>query len=416
MSDTTADTEGKGRTKRGKRKAKKEGPVDAVPPGNVKPDDPDFALWVQRLWEGGDKGVSSLQVVPVYQNGQVKAGALDTIFLNSDTPRDAQKAVEISNRLVRLAQRHCDCYVRRGRQQAYSVDATNDSTGGRRDPHSFPLLLASQQKYLVKVDGSSDDEDSVLDPAQLILKRVDRLLELAYEERTTNNANTGDIITALISERQDDRAFKAWLTQEYRLLMQESSQARRDADDALNHALDRDIARKNAEFWIEVKRELFFQGKNLLPGLVDSFGGSTDDETPSEAQPRRKSREQLLIDNFFRDCKAVKIDIALFGDWEKGDGGKLVQTKPGIIKPGQFAVLMQVLSGKRPVDALDELLMDSGHENAVTLEQQKAVAKVPGMSMGIATSLMELFKMRSEARAKARATQRQEQTTTATAG
>lgn len=382
--------------------------------GSVRAVDEEFAKWIARQWRRGET-VDKIDLVEFFHRGQNQGYGNVVDWESFPTARDVnqEEAVELSNRFVGSAQLNCErvhekpmAYYARAFDRARSTDAAPVDT--------FVIKCTPRPRFAAagaSFQTTDDDPEAI---ARSGFKFVSTALQLYHRERDRDEVTKDDLIVILLKERQAEREYAITRDRMYRELMGDWVAAVRAREEALSLELDRVPQREMAKVRAEVIREAAKVGRTLLTGgfmkmfpksfpqpqpqsqpqLQQGPGNSSDGTTSPTPEPR--SQEQILIEALLRNCRAAALDIALFGDWRKDKDGKLELVAPGVFTSEQFFVLMKVLTGRESVEALDDLLMDSGKAVAITPDQIMAAQNLDGMTDEISDNLVKLMQLRMQ--------------------
>ena len=379
--------------------------------GSKDPADRGFAEWVVRQWQRGES-LQKIDVIEYFTKGTQKGfgSIVDFEMFGTSREPNLEDAIDLTNRFVGSAQVNCErVHQKEMRYYARAFDKGRSSTA---EPVStWPLHLKPKTLYVESLGGgragSGDEED--LSSQGIALRYLDSVTQTYRYDRDREDNNIGDLITMFMNERREQRQWEIEQQKMIRGIMGDWVQAIRDREAALSSELDRLPQREMTKIKAEMLRDGFRTGKNLLTGLVGSMAAPQQQAQPQQeamqAQPTggaprvvvtQMTQERMLLDNFFEDCKNAKLDVALFGEWEKDADGKAKLVKKGIFDPEQFIVLVQVHRGYLTADALDELMPDSGKPLAIKMEQLAAAQALEGMTDGIAMSLVQLVSVRNQ--------------------
>lgn len=380
--------------------------------------DTDLVEWIVALWRNGEK-VDVLDCAQVFGKRNITFGNVvhREVFSNL-VQLDAETAVSLANAFVGAAQRDCTRMIRK--PQTYYVRAYR-SAAGAEPISNYPLYVQPKITALTLRDpGASslvhsddDDEDGGGLPRadRVSLAYITKMIEAGQFDKQLFSSTFGEL---LMLSREREKQHYTWigeLMQMNKSLFVEVMTAMRDREAALSSAEDRAIDRDMRKMKMDLLKDGVRTGRNLLTGLfgermaaAKQTNGHSEGAAEGAANgngngaSKIKTEEQILLDNFFHDCEATGISIALFGDWKQPDPkSDPVQVTPGIFTKEQLFTLMKVRSGIAPGEMLDDLDPDSGKPLAVTMEQITRAQDV--MSEGTAMGLLQLFNLRKRKRA-----------------
>lgn len=365
--------------------------------GSVEPEDPALLEWLNRLWARNEPP-ERIEVWQTFgRNKAIRGEMIHHEDFRHGEKLDIEQVNRMANEIVEAAQNDCDS----ARRESWYQIAITD-----RNRKASPLIrrlgpLQPKRAYAVaKVgDENGENDEEVMDARSIDLKYVQEGLAQARWDKTRYDRVMGEMLILqdnIIKNQQNviDRFFNQQVSLFEK--MQEAEDRR----------LDRDIIREKEKFKIDLWKDGMRTAANLLPGLFKSATDANksprlevDEKQPStdsESKDYGPSQERTLVDNFLSYCDDDDISIKMFGDFEEREG-KLVQVAPGIFTVQQYAVMLGVRDGRYPVDTLDQLMPDSGHQNAIKQEQVEQAAK-SGMTNGIGLAILELLALRQQAR------------------
>jgi hypothetical protein len=371
--------------------------------GSVAPEDKDLTLWIDRLWSRGEPP-ARVEVWQVFGRNDLVRGEM--IFhedFNPKDKRDIEHNNKLANEILSACQHDCDS-KHRPKPASYQLSVVD------RNRTASPLVrrigpLQPKRSYALAIPGDPDSngDDEPLDIRSIELAQIKAGFEEVRHDKNRNDRILGDVLLLLrdnvIESRQDNRHLMGQVMDMFSRLQ--------EADD---RRLEREIRLEKERFNLVMKKELMRGARNLIPGffskddapaqsIIPSNGHANGNGNGQAAQvDHGKSSERTLIDNFLNDIEeeGEELNIKLFGDFEERDG-KMVQITPGVFRFPQYRLLVGVRDGKLPVSAVDVLLPESGHENAITMEQLTGASDA-GVSEGTALAILELVKLRRAAR------------------
>ena len=379
--------------------------------GSVAPEDKDLTIWLDRLWARNEPP-ARVEVWQVFGRNDLTRGEM--VFhedFNPKDKRDIEQTNKLSNEILAACQHDCDS-KHRPKPASYQLAVID------RNRTSSPLVrrigpLQPKRNYALARggdgDGELDGDDEPLNVRNLELAQIKAAFDETRWDKQRNDRILGDVLLLLrdnvVESRADNRHLMGQVMDMFGRLQ--------EADD---RRLEREIRLEKERFSIGMKKELMRSARNLLPGFfgggggggetppaVTSNGHTNGDDSAPQATTYGKSPERTLVDNFLHDIEeeGEELNIALFGDFEERDG-KMVQVQPGVFRFPQYRILVGVRDGKLPVSAVDQLMPESGHANAITMDQIKGASDA-GVTEGTAMAILELVRMRRAAKEAAEA-------------
>ena len=377
--------------------------------GSVAPEDKELTLWIDRMWSRNEPP-ARVEVWQVFGRNDLTRGEM--IFHEDFSPkekRDIEHNNKLANEILAACQHDCDS-KHRPKPASYQIAIID------KNRTASPLVrrvgpLQPKRTYALAIPGErgEDGDDDPIDIRNIELTQIKAAFEEVRHDKNRNDRILGDVLLLLrdnvLESRQDNRHLMGQVMDMFGRLQ--------EADD---RRLEREIRLEKERFNLVMKKELMRGARNLIPGFFskddapraavsnnghshDGNGHANGNGNGQAAQvDHGKSPERALIDNFLNDIEeeGEELNIKLFGDFEERDG-KMVQIAPGIFRFPQYRILVGVRDGKLPVHAVDVLLPESGHENAITMEQLTGASDA-GVSEGTALAILELVKLRRAAR------------------
>jgi hypothetical protein len=364
--------------------------------GSVVPEDAELTLWLNRLW-ARDEPPNRIELWQVFRRN-VRG---EMIFHEDFKPGEKFNIEEVNrlaSELMMAAQNDADSVRKEALYQIAVIDKNRRASpltrllGPIQPKRSYALARAGAN---TNVD---DDDDSPRDAAALNLAHTREGLEQQRWDKQRYDKVMGEMILLLHTTVKDQQVVIDRFFNQHLLMFEKMQEAE-------DRRLDRDTVREKEKFKIDLMKDGLRTARNLLPGFFgggntpappDKTNGSTADNGHANGKDHGASPERALVDNFLTDCEGVGADLALFGEFEEVDD-KWVQTKPGIFTIRQFGILVGVRDGRLPVSALDPLMPQSGHKNAITPDQITRAGEA-GVTEGIAMALLELMGLRNRAK------------------
>jgi hypothetical protein len=359
--------------------------------GSVVAQDEELTLWLNKLWARNEPP----ERIEVYQIH--KRNFRGEMIFHEDfkpgTKLDIEQANKLANEILAAAENDCNAVRKESSYQIAVIDNNRKINPlvrriGPLQPNTF--------RALSKI-GEDDEGDDDTDATALNLRAIKEGLEQVRWDKQRNDKILGELLYLLDSTCRNQQNVID------KLFAQQTAD-RESVQTALDRGADRETMREREKFRIGMWKDGLRTARNLLPGLFDKESAALAPVSPQNVvagqppQPRISKAippERTLVDNFLTDCEEAKIDIALFGDFDERDG-KLVQIKPGIFTFDQFYILAGVRNSQLPVEALDQLIPQCGHANAIT-EEQINKASEAGVTEGMAVALLELIGLRKRA-------------------
>jgi hypothetical protein len=376
--------------------------------GSIVPEDDDLTKFLNRLWARNEPP----ERIEVWQMfGRNKAIRGEMIFhedFKANEKLNVEQVVKLVNEIYEAAQNDCNSSRRESYYQISITDRHRKASPLTR--RLGPMTPNRQYMTALQKAGDLDGEDDVdgpVDARALDLKFIQEGLAQGRWDKQRYDRVMGEMLLLqhnIIHSQQGviDRMFDKSIA--FFEKMQE----------AQDRSLDREVVREREKFKIGLWRDGVRTARNLLPGLFGDNGGAPQNASRAlEAgdgngaangtngaakDPAVKyfgpSPERTLVDNFLSDIdEDEQLSIKLFGDFEEHEG-RLKQVKPGIFKLTQYKILVGVREGRYSPDALDVLMPQSGHDDAITPDQVKAAIDA-GVTDGIGSALIELVGLRN---------------------
>lgn len=336
-----SDTEDEDR-KRKKGKEKEKEPDKSRPD----PHDSGLTIWIDRLFLG-DERADSLKVLRVFGKREVDPSPVATHLFKLGEKPSKTDIVSASNELWEAMQN--DANATRT-AMLFEVCAFNSNKGA--GAYEVRRVRIEPVKVFVEGwnggDGEGDDGEIPGFNDHFRKRAVDAWKHAeGYVDKAISTL--GGIVHVQAKQLEDrDRMIRD--------LLNENQQARQQANEAQNNALDRELVREEKKFWLETKRYgRDMLGNFLLPEAMKigkKMLGDGKDETPSSSG---NGKTQMTS-----EAEAIARTIAgmtpedrskVFGDWT--DDG--VCKKTGILTEDQVRILIGVMNGEDPVH-LDKLV------------------------------------------------------------
>lgn len=369
--------------------------------GAVSPEDHELTTWLHRIWHRGNPP-ERIEVWQAFgRNRLVRGEMVHHEDFKADEKLDAEAANKLADEIMAACQHDCDCSERR-RPRFYLIVVI--------DPHrrASPLTrsigpLLPKRSYIEGEDDSAEDDDEITfqSAKSIMFGYIRESHEQIRFDKTRADHVTGDLLFLYNNMVDRQQVFIEKLMNNQIAFMDRLNEAE-------DRRLDRDVIREKEKLKVGFMRDAARGARNLLPVL---FGGDEDGAGDKNAAQKRlpggnaaggtaidygPSTERNLVDAFMSDIDEEEgLSIALFGDFVV-EGNKMRQVKPGIFTVQQYYILEGVRRGTLPIEKLDELLPESGHENAVTMDQFNRASDA-GVSEGMGTALMRIVTRRRRA-------------------
>lgn len=373
--------------------------------GSVVAQDDDFTEWLNRFWHRSEPP-QRIELWQSHGRRMDRGNLLHSVdFGPNDKKLDPEKINKIANELWAAAQNDCNVLQKRCTYEVSVIDNNRKATPLTR--RLGPFLPTRPDGRAVDLDDPENADEDDMNAKALAYRYWKEGADQVQRDKNRND----QVVSGMFVMQH--RIIENQQAQIDRLMSQNFAQFQA-IQDAQDRQLDRDLVRQKEKFRQGLWEEAARTARNLLPGLF-----AQQQQQPQLAQgPVTATQvfgptpERTLVENFLFDVeKNEELNIKLFGDYTEVEG-KVVQSKEGVFSVKQYGILIGVREGKIPVEALDDLMPNSGTPLSVTQEQlQKAIEAGVPQSMGIA--LMEVFALRNRAReARAAALSASQQTST----
>lgn len=316
--------------------------------GSVSPSNPDFAKWLDDLWDDG-QSPQRIELVVLYANGtRAENKPIERQDYRGNPPRPNTEAiVALSNKFYGAAQRHCDVLGKPTRYQVVAVDERRSSEPVGR----FPIKLMPR----VEEQANEESEDGL--GSDRLLRRINTIFEDDKWRVAQNAQATGDILRIFTEENERLRKHNNELYERCMSLAKQLEEAQSTSE-------DRALAREKQRFWLEQAGRGANTFLGLLPTVVNKYAGKNVLNGPPP--------EMLTIKNFL-DGSTTEQKEAAFGRFAL-DGEKLIQSQPGVLSMEQAMIFDGVSTGKMQPEALLDL-MDGG-AYPITSDQSEKLQKI----------------------------------------
>jgi hypothetical protein len=282
----------------------------------------------------------------------------------------------------------------------------------------FPKQTYLSTMSQMKSASEEDEDDEQLDSKSLMLKYNRDLVAAGQFDKEFQ----ARLITQMFMVQDKQiTAQQTWildLMKQQKETFSEFLAALRRGEEALSAAEERKIRNMWAQMKIDMAKDGLRTARNLLPQLFGASdkppamnghtngapangtsNGAANGAAAKEDMVVRKTKEQILVENFLVDCEQTGVLTKLFGEWkEDEETGDVNLVTPGIFSRDQCAIFIQVRDGQLPAEALDALMPGSNDPNMITLQQvEKAQAF---LTDGTGAALVELITLRKQAAAE----------------
>lgn len=392
---------------------KKDDKQKAPHTGSVAPADAALSTWLHRLWHRGEKP----QRIEVYQffgrKNFVRGEMIHHEDFKPDAKLDVEECNKLANDIVETCQHDCDCTPGSSEMNYLIVVKDNNRTATPLTRRHGPVFKQTQNlDTLREEDNEDDDEEIILGGKALTFKYIVQLLQRLEADKNSVNNVIGELMI-LLKNRGDEAEKRSDALMDRIMILFDKNQIAED------RKADRDVARQNAEFNLYLKKEGVRTVRNLLPSIFAAAKGedgppalpgatspTNSNGTNGTAQHRDfgPSQERTLLENFMHDIEEAAgssspgLDVKLFGDYERGADGKLVEKQKGIFSLEQCRILIGVRGGYLPADELDKLIPKPPGQPTSGLEitpEQIGAAGDAGVSQGMGMALAEIVGLRN---------------------
>lgn len=371
----------------------------------------DFVEWLTPFWERTEQP-DRIELWQAFgQNGMTRGHRLHVVDFKKNDPLDVERVTRLVNEIVAVAQHDADC---RGHLSLYQVDVHDPYRGAI--PISRRLgPIAPKTTYLQQINkangagggGDFDDEDVPGSVRSLDFARIKEANDQIRWGHQLNLRVLGEVLQNKSDEIAEWRNFSRELMQGFMASIKAQAEAVRSVKMT-------EVEVEERRFWLDFKKEGVKTVRNMLPGFFAPAPGAGQPETitvtangssPQQGQPSQRlhgwSPEKVLVTDFLADCEKEKLDIQLFGEWERDAQGRMIPTpdKPGIFRPEQCMVLFEVAMGVAPASYLDLILPGSTDPRAITMDQATKAGEILPQSMQHAIG--EMISLRQKAHAAA---------------
>lgn len=363
----------------GKKNGKgKEPPApDKSTPG---PEDPAMVSWIARLFRD-DECVTKLIIKQLLgRDGKMEGSVIHTVLfpMGGKCPPH-EWLVSRSNEIVEAMQNEADSHRK---PRMFVIEAINVKAGvgciANRAKTVEPkkLKLGANGIGAGSGDGEYDEDDPLhAHGGDRLLRRTDQILADGRWHSEQQSATFGGFAQILTDENKELRGMVKDLMGGWMAM----AKAKNEAE---NNHLDRELARKKAEFELSIKQ----QGANLLTGWLIPKAGEiatqvlenkktepTNGETRehgagAKTQVAAQGHPSIASLNHVMASLTNEEKLKIFGAWT--EEGTLIQ--PGILTETQVRIIVGVYREHLNPNMLASLT--AGQANQVTTEQQMAIA------------------------------------------
>jgi hypothetical protein len=264
-----------------------------------------------------------------------------------------ERLAALSNLLLQSMQQDCDqC----GKRRSYGVHAWSTVRGD--NPYMRFLWTVDPKGRYPRGAAGGDEEDDLDAKDRFVVQVMDQYRKM-FEVHT-------EAMAGLVDRYNRDKERDS---NEIDKLHRQKSAINEQLDRALSMELDREERRE----WVRLRRQMADRGWQALETYGPLLVGSLIGKNKVIDSPANANADAAVIESLRTFLKTTEEGgtmtmqqaIAAFGDWDEKSGALITA---GALSAEQAGILLQVATGKVPVDAIDRLIPPRG-PNAITPDQ-----------------------------------------------